>query len=788
MTGKEKGAGHQHHDFSCITYIARSEILESANYMKPTKTTNCNIKAMTQHLKAVASPSTDGTRCAAIQVFPERDGSNVKSQSLYLEATRETAIELAALNERGAAIAVVPQRTDGQGRRSENITRIRYLVADCDSGQTRESLAVLPVQPDILVETSAGRFHAYFRVKCERSKFRELSLALANALKSDPNSTDAAHAFRLAGTINWKRGQRTKLRKCGTGSNAGTAAELIEALGGQIPATETPVTARPIRKRGHKIADQKPSADEVRELLARIPAQDRTVWLHIGMAVHSWDDNAGFEIWDQWSRSAPEKYDEARQKSTWANFDLNGTRTIRTIYYYANQYGTSGDASGRSSFPTSDADVAKFVAVKLGENLKIVENESCRVFIDHHWSKDKRAAIRSVLSEISELVVCAEETGNSTAASILKRMASYQSAQRILTGMQAFPELDAKASDFDTDPYLLGVPNGVVDLRTKEFRAGRPQDMITCTTDAKFDPTARCPQFAAFLQSVAPDRVLRRFLRSVLGYSMTGLIKEQKAFFMLGRGSNGKGTLTRAIENVVGPFYSGQMSPSFLKGANKGNANGPTPALMALQRPRILFCTESERRGGIDEPFFKQLTGGDQVSGRHNYGETESFRPRGKLLLSTNEMPDWDRENDALWRRVMVIPFTQKFSGASRDNDLDDKLATEASGILNWLIAGASDYLQAGRLPRCAQVEAATSDARTRADSVRMWIDAECKRSANGKIAAQDAFDAYSRFTGRHGVEPVTIQKFKLRMVSLGFKQKRINRGNQYVGVRLINF
>ncbi|WP_242558146.1 MULTISPECIES: phage/plasmid primase, P4 family [Pandoraea] len=755
--------------------------------MKPTKVADCNIKAMTQHLKAVASPSTDGTRWAAIQIFPERDGSNVKSKSLYLEATRETAIELAALNERGAAITVVPQRTDGQGRKAENIKAVRYLVADCDSGQTHESLSALPVQPNILVETSEGRFHAYYRVKCDRSKFRAFSLALANALKSDPNSTDAAHAFRLAGTINWKRGQRTKLRKCGTGSSAGTAAELIEAMGGQIPPSDTPVTARSIKKQNGGRADQNPSADEVRELLAKIPAQDRAVWLRIGMAVHSWDAEAGFEIWDQWSRSAPEKYDEARQKSTWADFDPNGSLTIKTVRYYADQYNASGDGPGRSWFPTNDADVAKFVAVKLGENLKIVEDESCRVFIDHHWSKDKRAACRSVLGEIEELVVCAEEAGNSTAASILKRMASYQSAQRILTGMQAFPELDAKASDFDTDPHLLGVPNGVVDLRTKEFRAGRPQDMITCTTDAKFDPDARCPEFRKFLTSIMPDRSLRMFLRTALGYAITGLTREQKAFVMLGRGSNGKGTLTRAIENVMGQRYATQVSPAFLKGANKGGGNGPTPALMALQRPRVLFCTESEKRRGVDEPFFKQLTGGDQLSGRHNYGEQESFRPRGKLLLSTNEMPDWSRESDALWRRVLVIPFTQQFSGTSRDNDLDEKLAAEASGILNWLIAGAHDYLKAGGLPSCPQVDAATEDARERADSVRMWIDAECELSEKGRIAAQTAYDAYSRFTSKLDIEPLTIQKFRARMVNLGIEQKRIKQGNEYVGVRLIN-
>lgn len=311
--------------------------------------------------------------------------------------------------------------------------------------------------------------------------------------------------------------------------------------------------------------------------------------------------------------------------------------------------------------------------------------------------------------------------------------------------------------------------------------------MSTCTTDAKFDPDARCPEFRKFLTSIMPDQSLRRFLRTALGYAITGLTREQKAFVMLGRGSNGKGTLPRAIENVMGQRYATQVSPAFLKGANKGGGNGPTPVLMALQRPRVLFCTESEKRRGVDEPFFKQLTGGDQLSGRHNYGEQESFRPRGKLLLSTNEMPDWSRESDALWRRVLVIPFTQQFSGASRDNDLDEKLAAEASGILNWLVAGAHDYPRDGGLPKCPQVDAATEDARERADSVRMWIDAECELSEKGRIAAQTAYDAYSRFASKLDIESLTIQKFRARMVNLGIEQKRIKQGSEYLGVRLIN-
>jgi putative DNA primase/helicase len=205
---------------------------------------------------------------------------------------------------------------------------------------------------------------------------------------------------------------------------------------------------------------------------------------------------------------------------------------------------------------------------------------------------------------------------------------------------------------------------------------------------------------------------------------------------------------------------------------------------MPLRSARAIFCTESERKKGIDEVFFKQLTGNDKLTGRHNYGGQQSFSTPGKLLLSTNVMPDWSYTDEALWRRVVVLPFLKQFKeGEGRNNNLDAELATEASGVLNWMIGGASRYLSSGRLDQCEEVDKATKEAREQADTVRMWVEAECKRSGKDRIGASEAYEAYSVFVARRGLPPVTNKQFSAHMPVLGFNRKRSSSGFQYLGL-----
>src|SRR5262249_17397762 len=145
-------------------------------------------------------------------------------------------------------------------------------------------------------------------------------------------------------------------------------------------------------------------AEEARLLsaLACIPAIERDVWLKVGMALHwtGWGEKA-YHIWDDWSRTAPDKYDEIDQHTTWASLDrpyAGAPITVATIFHMATQHGWNDSASTDShSEPTQreklvsigldadlwhDSDGNAFATVKVDQH---EESFQIRSTAFHHW-------------------------------------------------------------------------------------------------------------------------------------------------------------------------------------------------------------------------------------------------------------------------------------------------------------------------------------------------------------------------------------------------------------------
>jgi putative DNA primase/helicase len=240
--------------------------------------------------------------------------------------------------------------------------------------------------------------------------------------------------------------------------------------------------------------------------------------------------------------------------------------------------------------------------------------------------------------------------------------------------------------------------------------------------------------------------------------------------------------MMRAVRRNLGE-YTTTVAPNLLSGAYSGNPNSPTPALAALDGPRLLLCTEGMDRRNFDSAFMKQLAGGDPFTARSPYGGQFVFTPIGKLWLSTNSLPHIDSTDDAMWRRLEILPFDAEVNEV--DDTLSEKLAAEASGILNWALEGAKVFIDKG-MPKCAKVKKATSAARKSGDSVASWLQASCKLKEGGKTQASAAYASYKTFTAKNGQYPLTIQQFPLAMFAKGIVKKSASSHNYYLGVVLL--
>ncbi|MCI0778035.1 MAG: hypothetical protein J4N95_07630, partial [Chloroflexi bacterium] len=335
---------------------------------------------------------------------------------------------------------------------------------------------------------------------------------------------------------------------------------------------------------------------------------------------------------------------------------------------------------------------------------------------------------------------------------------------------------------WDADPWLLGVPNGVVDLRTGEVRAGRQQDRISMQTTVAYDPNAQCPRWLQFIDEVfGSDEELKDWIHRALGYSTTGSTKEQVSFFCFGRGDNGKSTMIRTVRGVLGDY--GATTPfSTLEAANRQSIPNDLAALAGRR-----FVTASEMNEGrrLNEARLKMLCGEDIVSARFLHQEFFEFKPLMKLWLGVNHKPRVEDDSRGLWRKIRLIPFLQSFANRG-DKGLEEKLLSESAGILTWLVQGALAWQERGLEPPKA-VTIATEAYRLESDRLAEFIEGCCVTGAEFSVKANAIYKQYRDWADEQGLQKQEIlssTKFGT-MMGERYDKRREGRGNVYVGIGL---
>ncbi|MBI3441767.1 MAG: hypothetical protein HY052_08230 [Proteobacteria bacterium] len=225
----------------------------------------------------------------------------------------------------------------------------------------------------------------------------------------------------------------------------------------------------------------------------------------------------------------------------------------------------------------------------------------------------------------------------------------------------------------DADPWKIAFRNGMsINLQTLETRPISPEDYFMKSFGTIYDPSAKCPRWAGFMHEVMrDDKALVKYIQMVVGLCLTGDMSEQCFFILYGTGANGKSTFLNTLLALFGN-YGRQTSSQTFMAAKQDSATRSD--LVRLVGVRLVATSETENNQRIAEGLIKQWTGGEQISTRDLYGKTFEFYPQGKILLATNHRPRIHSTDNAIWRRVHLIPFTRTFNDAERDHALADTL------------------------------------------------------------------------------------------------------------------
>jgi putative DNA primase/helicase len=351
---------------------------------------------------------------------------------------------------------------------------------------------------------------------------------------------------------------------------------------------------------------------------------------------------------------------------------------------------------------------------------------------------------------------------------------------------QGRPAILTMSKQFDDEPMLFNVANGVINLESGKLVEHDPDYRLTMKGAVPFIPDASCPRWHAFLDRVMPDPEMQDYLQRIMFYSATGFISEQAFFIHHGIGANGKSVFHSVMEKIFGTYAQTVPVETLLA----------TPAdripndVARMWGKRYLIAAEPAAGKFLNLSRMKQLTGGDTVTARFMRGEFFEFRPVGKIHLITNHLPRIPEDDSAIWRRIHQVPWLVQIPKEEQEGDLAQRLFDqEASGILAWVIAGASSWNANYFLAPPSVAVEAKEEYRTEENSVGLFFSDRYIKTGGDTILPGGTRTAvyahYKMWAAENGFNALGSRNFFSAARHQGLTEAKSNGQRGYAGLAL---
>jgi len=428
-------------------------------------------------------------------------------------------------------------------------------------------------------------------------------------------------------------------------------------------------------------------------------------------------------------------------------------------------------AHALNQFTLGDDGNSQRYALLCGGRIKHCEALGWTYWDGKHWqsSADQPALALAKRTVRTMYAAAAFATSDSATKALLdhaKRTEHSSRLQAMLTLAKPEPTIMSRYEVWDTDLYALNVANGTVDLATGELRKHNPADRITKLSPVVYDSTATSLLWETFLHTVFDDNNhLIDFMQRLIGYSLCGHTREDRFALLWGSGANGKTTLLNTIRHLMGTYASHVRPETFMSATSSGVPN----ELAALEGRRFVTTVETDEGRKFAEGLLKQFTGGEPIQCRFLHREFFTYVPEGHLFVASNHRPVIKGTDDAIWRRVLLIPFTVTIPPENRDRMLCDRLKEEASAILNWCLDGYRKYAAEGLNPP-DEVLAAVQDYRAEQNLIGQFLDECCETGDEHEVKCSDLRNRYNQWCADNGERAMTSQMFGRRIAEQGFE------------------
>jgi len=348
---------------------------------------------------------------------------------------------------------------------------------------------------------------------------------------------------------------------------------------------------------------------------------------------------------------------------------------------------------------------------------------------------------------------------------------------------------------FDADPMKLNTPAGVVDLVSGEVSPPSPEVLVSRSTTVapagRYDPT-RAPLWEGFVQDLAGgDPAMVRFFQDLCGYCLTGDVSEKSLYYVWGANSDtGKSTFIRILQDIMGSYSDTVPVKSVI-----GGGGGDIPADIAkIAGARLVTATEPSANQSWNEERVKAMTGGDLISARFLHQNFFEYYPTYKIVIVGNHEPNIETADDAMLRRVKIVPANHKVPRSKQIADLSSRvLEEEGEQVLRWMIDGCLRWTRDGlKLPSAVQD---ATDAYAEDESILdRFVEEQCVVEDGAFVSRAKLYEAWRNFCYARGEEPGPEKGFKRtfgpKAADLGLSNHRdFEEGQQrrgYQGIKLL--
>ncbi|MCH4091084.1 phage/plasmid primase, P4 family [Acetobacter sp.] len=427
------------------------------------------------------------------------------------------------------------------------------------------------------------------------------------------------------------------------------------------------------------------------------------------------------------------------------------------------------DSIDLSAFPATEDGVALAFEACFANVLRF-DHHASKWFLwnGSFWELEETSLAYDWCRTIGRRLIAAHDDVKGAAA--LAKAAAARGVESLVRAARSFAVTSAV---WDTDPLLLGTPDGTVDLSAAKLREARQVDLITQHCAVVPAETPDCPLWDRFLfEATNGDQEMIRFLRSWCGYCLTGDTREHALLFLYGPGGNGKSVFLNTVAGILGSYATNAAMEAFIA----SGVDRHTTDLAMLRGARLVTASETEEGRPWAEARIKALTGGDVITARFMRQDNFQFRPTFKLMITGNHKPVLHSVDDALRRRFNIVGFEHK--PATPDPQLEQKLKHEWPAILRWMIDGAIDWQMNG-LVRPGAVTVATEQYFAEQDVMGQWLESMCFVGREREDLGGVLYQSWATFAKSVGEEAGSMKGFSSAMQKRGFAPCRDPKGSR---------